>query len=290
MKNKGGMIMAEVKEFNMMELKSYKEKRNEFLKSIQPKLQVIDVQRPTYKASKDARAKSQEKQRRSTRKRLLKKVGALAAITATSIVVGTSAVNKVYEEQISSKKQITLEDALKNGKTAEDLGIKEETIQEIHNLKSEIEDESLSYEEMLEIARKLPMIEKEVMKEKIAMAIGVEMHNIKFVAPTKDVPVCSVAVKGKGNYSRKNAINQMTGKTVSPDIIEYIEDIIEAQDMKDSLNAGTVGIKEAKEFYKSAIEKTKQVAAWEVNADEKENITVEKTKILDLEQDDELEH
>lgn len=297
-KNEGGMDMAKS---NIVEMKSFKEKRKSFFEEIKLKeeikpkeemeatgeIQVININQKRLKAKKTARKNSKEEQRRATRTRFLKKVGAVSAIIATSAVVAAGVASKAYDKYVDDRRSVTVEQALKEGKTPESLAISQETLEDIENM-NETLGRGLTYEEMLEVARKLPIIQKQMLKEKIAMAMEVEAEDVTFLAPNDEDGVC-VAIQGKGYFETKNLINQIQGRSVSKDIINYIEEIIEAQGMKEDFSANKVGIEEAKTFYQKAAKRMSQVAAWEIEADEKENIGVEKISQLELELDDDEE-
>lgn len=297
-KNEGGMDMAKS---NIVEMKSFKEKRKSFFEEIKLKeeikpkeemeakgeIQVININQKSLKAKKSARKNSKEEQRRATRTRFLKKVGAVTAIIATSAVLGAAGASKAYDKYVDDRRAVTVEQALKQGKTPESLAISQDTIEDIENM-NEILGKGLTYEEMLEVSEKFPKIQKQMLKEKIAMAMEVEIEDITLRPPMEDIGTC-VIIEGKGCYEAKNPINQIQGRSVSKDIINYIEEIIETQGMEDDFKANMVGMEEAKAFYQKAVKRMSQVAAWEIEADEKENIGVEKISQLELEMDDDEE-
>lgn len=291
------MIMAEN---NVVEMKSFKEKREAFFitlkEEIKPKeeveskgqIQVIDINPKKFKAKKSARENSAEEQRKAIRKRIFKTAGALAAVTVTSALLGMGGASKVYDKYVEDRRSVTLEQALEKGKTAENLAISQETIEDIENM-NEILGKGLTYDEMSEVTKRFPEIQKSMLKEKIAIAMGVEAKDITFIPPNEDIGVC-VAIQGKGCYEAKNPINQIQGRSISKDIINYIEEIIEAQGIEDDFKVNRISMEDAKAFYEKATKRMNQVAVWDVVVDERENIGVEKISQLKLELDDEWEH
>jgi hypothetical protein len=285
---------------NIVEMKSYKEKRRAFLitlkEEIEPnqeakpkgEIQIIDINRKKFTAKKSARKNSKEEQRKEIRKRIFKSAGVLAAITVTSAILGAEGASKIYDKYVEDRKSVTLEQALEKGKTAENLAISQEIIEKIEDM-NETLGRGLNYDEMLEVARKFPEIQKSMLKEKIAIAMGVEAKDITFIPPNEDIGVC-VAIQGKGCYEAKNPINQIQGRSISKDIINYIEEIIEAQGIEDDFKVNRISMEDAKAFYEKATKRMNQVAVWDVVVDERENIGVEKISQLELELDDEWEH
>ena len=243
------------------------------------------ILRKKFIAKKSARKNSKEEQRKEIRKRIFKSAGVLAAITVTSAILGAEGASKIYDKYVEDRKSVTLEQALEKGKTAENLAISQEIIEKIEDM-NETLGRGLNYDEMLEVARKFPEIQKSMLKEKIAIAMGVEAKDITFIPPNEDIGVC-VAIQGKGCYEAKNPINQIQGRSISKDIINYIEEIIEAQGIEDDFKVNRISMEDAKAFYEKATKRMNQVAVWDVVVDERENIGVEKISQLKLELDDE---
>lgn len=279
---------------------SYKEKRKEFIEPIRfnnmskdrefsKTLEVDNIRKgKVYKAKKSYRANSDEKQRKSARKKLAK------SITRTMIgilAVGTIGVSAVkVKEYKEDKNAITLEQALENGKTLEDLSVSEETIKDMNYLEEKLNKENLTYEELIELAAKFPNLQKRIIKEKIGNEIDVPATDIVFVSPDKNPDdIINTGNEGE-SYTKRWSSDAIFGKkTVASDITKYRDEIIESQNMESSLKAGEVSMNEAKEFYQKAIDKIHQVVAWEISTDEKGNIKVDKIQTSELEKDDGFE-
>lgn len=272
---------------NIVEIESFKEKRKAFLEEVkrEGEIQLIDITRKEepkkqqeYKAKKSARENSKEQKRKIARTRFFKKVGVITAMIATSAVLGAI---KTYGEHIADKEPATLEQVLEKEKTGESLSISQETIEDIEDMNETLE-EDLDYKKMLKVAGKFPDIQMSVLKEKIAMEMGVKTKDITF-KPPKDGYSVRVLIKGKGSYETKSPINQkIQGKAISEDIANYIEEIIEAQGKEEALEANIISLEEAKAFYQKAFKRMNQVAVWKIQADEKENISVEEINQLEL--------
>lgn len=316
---------------NIVKMESFKKKRKDFLKRVDQKgeVELIGIQRENasklerrveryepketkqYKAKSSERKKSTEEKRRETRIKLWKKVKkttAIAVLTLSTGIAGGSIIgSKLYHKVENNRNVVTLEQALKGGKTSEDLSIKESYLKLLQEMEQTIENENMTYEELLEVAEELPGLKQIILKEKIAKAFRtpeydendwkmnpsgkgiskqVQEEDINFKADVDKKGIC-IDIQGKGTYRNEKVSDY---QTFSSDIQEYIDEVKEAQRMRVDMERRDVSIEDAKEFYKKAIKKINQQATWKIQMDEEGNLEVGKMRQSELQIDDGWEH
>ena len=162
-------------------------KRNEF----EGEIKVPDIKRnelpcERYKIRKIERQKQ-------IRKRL--GIAALAGLLAFGSL-------RAYMDYRDSKNTITLEQALDNGKTLDDLGIDEDIQYRIENIEEKLADENLKNEEIIELSSKIESLQMDVIKSKLSEVLNVSPSDIKLV-PTIEDQRAYIVVSDLGVYRSK---------------------------------------------------------------------------------------
>ena len=101
-----------------------------------------------------------------------------------------------------SKNTITLEQALDNGKTLDDLGIDEDIQYRIENIEEKLADENLKNEEIIELSSKIESLQMDVIKSKLSEVLNVSPSDIKLV-PTIEDQRAYIVVSDLGVYRSK---------------------------------------------------------------------------------------
>lgn len=283
--SKGGVCM----EGNVMGVNSYKERRKQFAKTMgyEGEIQVPNIRRDKedqkqqerYRAKKINRKSLTKKQKRRAKAKLLRNRAIATGLAGIMIFGGFNGLHEYRD----SKNTLTLEQALENGETLENLGINEKIATEIDELTTKLEGD-LTREELIDIAEEIPEIQMEVIKTKIADKIEVEsLQDIK-LTPTTGILNTRMDIEGKGGYEADKIMHTVLGeKTISSDIAEYIDRIGNAQGKRDKILNGNMDKAKDIKYYRKAIKETSKFAAGEIEIDEKGNISIEKTRVSELE-------
>lgn len=273
----------------VMDGNSYKERRKQFTKTMEynGEIQVPNIRRE--KEIQPERYRTRKKMTQKQKKLAKAKVWrnrALAVGLAGTIAFGGV---KAWNNYKDGKNTLSLEQALENGETLEKLGISEEIATEIGELTTMLEGD-LTNEELIDIAEGIPDIQMEVIKEKMANIIEVENLNDINLIPTNKDDTAKMYIEGQGMYEREGIINSIMGsKTISVDIADYIDRIAEAQGKAVKMQKGDIDRKQDIKYYKNAIEEISKFAAGEIETDKKGNISIEKTRVSELEKAKEKE-
>ncbi len=297
--------MGEVK---LVDLKSYKDKRNEFTKTLkcEGEIKVPNIEKNPerikfeqeraeqqkhkeirYQCKKLNRGLLEDKKTREAKRKFAREIKTMAAISLTSIaaILGASC---TYNNYAKEKNAITIEQVLENDKKLEEIGVNEDTIKDIIEMKEIFEKEEITDEDVIHLANNLPELQEDVLKQKIANAVGTKVTDV-ILNPFDGNRETHVTIDKKGSYERDNMVNQLMGNTVSPDIIDYIDEIAKTENMSKKVKNGEISKEQAERFYKKAVDKICKVATWEVQADKKGNLIVEKNLEKKQEQEEEIE-
>lgn len=198
---------------------------------------------------------------------------------------------KAYTEYKDSQNTLTLEQALENGETLEELGINQDIATELEELSTRLEGD-LTNQELIEIAEEIPEIQMKVIKTKVANILNIEDWNndISLKPSDGDFTTTMYIKDGEKKYERPGIINSIvniiTGdeKTISPEIANYIDAIGRAQGKRDKMQGGDISERDIKNC-KNALEKASQFAAGKIEIDKKGNIGIEKIRVSEWEKE-----
>ena len=282
--SEGGINM----EGNVINMNSYQERRKKFAKTVayDGEIQVPNkrreeerIQPERYRTRKSNREKLTQKQKRLAKAKLWRN-RALAVGLAGTIVFGGF---KAWNEYRDSKNTLTLEQALEHGKTLEKLGINEEIATEIGEYTTKLEGD-LTNKELIDIAEEIPDIQMKVIKTKMANKIeDVNLSDIDLI-PADRFDTAKMYIEGQGVYEREGIINSIIGdKMISVDIADYIDRIDGAQEKERKMKKGDINREQDIKYYRKAIKEISKFAAGEIEIDKKGNISIEKTRVSELE-------
>lgn len=171
-------------------------KRNEFEGEIKvPNTKRNELPQERYKIRKIERQKQ-------IRRRL--------GIAALSGLLAFGGLQK-YMDYRDSKNTITIEQALENGKTLDELGIDEDIKSRIENIEEKLADENLKNEEIIELSSKIESLQMDVIKSKLSKVLNVLPSDIKLV-PTIEDQRAYIVVNNVGIFKSKYDWNMRYSK------------------------------------------------------------------------------
>lgn len=210
-----------------------------------------------------------------------KKVVALL-LAGVTIAGGYNVAKNVYNEYQQQNSPITLEQALEEGETLEILGINNNIVSEIQEIKTMLERDDLTNEEMIRLAPRISALQFDTAKTKLANTLGVSENDIKLYTRHAEEGQTRETVETSNNiYTNKDIFTYEN--TIPTEISNYIKEIASMQDTMQQLQEGNIDRKEILKKYNDKIENTSKFAATVIKVDEKGNISVEQTKVADLE-------
>lgn len=210
-----------------------------------------------------------------------------------SLVIGgmlhqTSKEIFTYKE---NNRHITLEEAIKNGSTYEDLGITEEIAQEISDIKDEIkymDQDNLDEKELRKIADRLEDVQMYVIKSKVAKSLNenkdenseeITVKDLKLNPATKDTSACII---NTANNKTERYDSDFLSSEISSDIADEIDILGKVQGV---ISGNIDSSKKQYQILKNAVNSIDEYAGAEVIIDKKGKIKVEFTKEKDLGKD-----
>lgn len=196
-----------------------------------------------------------------------------------ALALGIFGVTKGYSNYANSQNQKQFEEIAQNRDALEQLGLSEETVNEIQSLQAELnseEIENISDEEMKNLGDRVQDIQLYTMKSKLANSLGVPVDSIELsINYNDDVPTASVKVTRDDGTTIYNSDGILDfDNNISSEISDYIVNIGNTQTANSRLAEGTMNKNDAIEQYRSAINDTTNIATKEVSIDEKGNISL----------------
>lgn len=262
---------------------NFQEKRAEFLKQNKVDIEVPsfmqNTAREVYRGKKEQRKRLQ---RNKTKKRakLMKKIATLG-------LVGVLAFGgyKAYQTYQGANSSITLEEALNNGETLENLKIDTSIKNELESIKNELSQNEMTNQELLQLSTKINELQFDTLKTKLAKTLNVNEEDIKLytdvVSNQTGETHESVEIKDGQIYNEKGLFDN--SNTISSDITNYIKDIGEMQTLMGKMQTGDLDRNSIMKSYKSAINEIDQMAAAKMYIDGKGNISIQKENKKSLE-------
>ena len=262
---------------------NFHEKRAEFLKQNKVDIEVPsfmqNMTREVYRGKKEQRKRLQ---RNKTKKRakLMKKIATLG-------LVGVLAFGgyKAYQTYQGANSSITLEEALNNGETLENLKIDTSIKNELESIKNELSQNEMTNQELLQLSTKINELQFDTLKTKLSKTLNVNEEDIKLytdvVSNQTGETHESVEIKDGQTYNEKGLFDN--SNTISSDITNYIKDIGEMQTLMGKMQTGDLDRNSIMKSYKSAINEIDQMAAAKMYIDGKGNISIQKENKKSLE-------
>lgn len=202
-------------------------------------------------------------------------------LAGVTIAGGYNVAKNVYNEYQQQNSPITLEQALEKGETLEILGINNNIVSEIQEIKTMLERDDLTNEEMIRLAPRISALQFDTAKTKLANTLGVSENDIKLYTRHAEEGQTRETVETSNNiYTNKDIFTYEN--TIPTEISNYIKEIASMQDTMQQLQEGNIDRKEILKKYNDKIENTSKFAATVIKVDEKGNISVKQTKVADL--------
>ena len=228
-------------------------------------------QQERYKAKKASRIKAQKR-----KAQIIKKL----EIAALVGVIGFGSLT-AYNSYKEKNQRITIEQAIDNGKAPEEFGIKTETVQQLINIKAQLENEEINNVDLINIAPQINGLQFDVVKSKLAETLGLTEEQITLDIKTENGEK-EESVKTPDGIYKNNSILR-NSNTISKGIAKSIDEIQNMKDYMVEIQNGNFNRDEAIKKYKSVLNNIDKFSASKMSTDEKGNITVKYTHKNELE-------
>lgn len=246
-----------------------------------------DVIEAIEQSIKRQEAKKEKSKRKLKRSKQQKKAIFTGKLKRRIMALGLSAVALLggyglYSQYQQQNEPITLEQALENGENLDSLGIDNNILLEMQDIEKMLEKGNLTNEEIISLAPRISGLQFDMVKTKLSNILGVPENEIKlYTRPIEEGKTRETIKTSNGMYTNKDIFTYKN--TIPSELSNYIkEDIGEMQDVMKKIQDGNINREEILEQYGEMIKNTSQLAASQMNVDEKGNITVEYTKVADL--------
>lgn len=277
-----------------MENKSFKEKQSRFREELSetyyrtkndidvPSFSSRDMREKRYTAKKGTVNKAKNRRKLNWKGKL-----AIAAAVGTITVGAIYTTNDIKESQ---NPPITVEQALKSGKSLNDLGINESIKNKINEIQKKVQNKEITNSELIELAPQIEALQFEVIKGKLSDKLKVEYNNIKLkINEDPKNGISGVTIKTKSNaidekiYRNKEFLSN--GLTMSDDIVDFIYDIGDIQKLEKKIESKDIDRNKIINTYKDKIKNINEFATGEMSVDKEGNIEFKKTRVKDLEKE-----
>lgn len=205
-------------------------------------------------------------------------------VLAGIAIVGGVGVKNAYDQYQRQNAPATVEQVLAYGEGLKELGIDNNILSELEKVQMSLQlSENLTNQEIRELAPKISNLQFDVIKTKLSKVLGVPEGDIKvYTNSTKDGRTEEKVKVINGNTYRNKDIFTYEN-TISSEVSEYIKEVAEMQDIIGDLQYGNFNREDILKVYKEMVDNTNNFAASRIKIDEKGNISVEQTKVKDLE-------
>lgn len=233
-----------------------------------------------------------EEAEREYKKRVLKKAASKKKMTfkgkataiglAALLTVGGIGALRAYTDYKENSRPITLEQALKIGKTSDGLNIDEDTLKTIQDLDTRLQSNNIDVKELIEIGEDLEALQLDVVKSKIAEEVGISQENIKVyskIADKNDPTVENIDIERE--YSTDKIPERMIPKQVE----KYIATIANTQVNNNNVRSGEFNKDKVINRYQKTLETTSEFAAGNLTIEFKKEDGKKTEEVKDMEFD-----
>lgn len=255
--------------------------KGEMYKAIEETTKLLEGEKRRKRESNRKRQIKIAKQTRNKRYcGKLKKIITVLVLTGIAIGGGYLAKN-TYDTHQQQNAPITLEQALENGESLDSLGIDNNILLEIQDIEEILEKGNLTNEEIINLAPRINELQFDTAKTKLANTLGVPEDKIRlYTVPVGEGQTRETIKTSNGTYVNKDILKYEN--TIPSELSNHIKEIGKMQGVMKEIQGGNINREEILEKYGEMIKNTSQLAASKMNVDEKGNITVEYTKVADL--------
>lgn len=233
-----------------------------------------EIKKPRQYVKNEQHVKNKQSHNKHKLKGNIKKKVVALSMAAIMVFGGMTAVKgmNAKNQEVNASKSIEM--ALQNGATLETLGIDSETLTEIKDIESMLGKKNLTNKEIIELAPKINSVYFDIVKGKLANALGVEKYDVKIYAdvnnqgkPTERVEVSDGRIfKNKDMLTNKN--------TISDEIAGNIQGIAKMQGILENLQQGDFKREDIINEYRKILNTAGEFASSKIEIDEKGNISV----------------
>lgn len=241
------------------------------------------LEREKRKKRENERKRRLRKSKISRRAKLVGNVKKIAIVLGAIgiVIAGGNGIKNTYDTYQQQNAPITLEQALENGENLDSLGIDNNILLEMQDIEEMLEKGDLTNEEIIKLAPRISELQFDTAKTKLANTLGVAENEIRlYTRPIEEGQTRETIKTSNGMYTNKDIFTYEN--TIPSELSNYIKEIGGMQDVMKKIQEGDINREEILEKYGKMIKNTSQLAASKMNVDEKGNITVEYTKVADL--------
>lgn len=205
----------------------------------------------------------------------------VALLCGVVAFIGGHAIMNQYTQYQQQNAPITLEQALENGESLDSLGIDSNILLEMQAIQKMLERDDLTNQEIIALAPRISGLQFDTAKTKLSNTLGVSEDEIRlYTKPIEEGQTRETVKTSNGIYTNKDIFTYEN--TIPSELSNYIKEIGKMQNVMKEIQRGDINRQEILEQYGKMIENTSQLAASKMNVDEKGNITVDQTKVSDL--------
>ncbi len=233
-----------------------------------------------------------EEAEREYKKRVLKKAASKKKMTfkgkataiglAALITVGGIGALRAYTGYKENSRPITLEQALKIGKTSNGLNIDEDTLETIQDLDTRLQSSNIDVEELIEIGEDLEALQLDIVKSKIAEEAGISQENVKVyskIADRNDPTVETIDIE------REYSTDKIPEHIIPKQVEKYIATIANTQVNNNNVRSGEFNKEKVINRYQKTLETTSEFAAGNLTIEFKEEDGEKTEEVKDMEFD-----
>ncbi len=233
-----------------------------------------------------------EEAEREYKKRVLKKAASKKKMTfkgkataiglAALITVGGIGALRAYTGYKENSRPITLEQALKIGKTSNGLNIDEDTLETIQDLDTRLQSSNIDVEELIEIGEDLEALQLDIVKSKIAEEAGISQENVKVyskIADRNDPTVETIDIE------REYSTDKIPEHIIPKQVEKYIATIANTQVNNNNVRSGEFNKEKVINRYQKTLETTSEFAAGNLTIEFKKEDGKKTEEVKDMEFD-----
>lgn len=239
-------------------------------KKLEREKEILKQERYKEKTKKIAVQKKKAKQRRK-RISLILAAGALA--------FGSYGAKKYYDYNL---KPVTIEEALKGGKTLEELGLEQDNIDELNNIKLQLlGQEDLAREDIQKLGQRIEDFELEIIKDKLKNSLNIS-EELRVEPRTENTAATIYRVNNGGEIIE----GLIEYEDYDREIGDFIETIANLQTANNGYDNKINDRDEILQKFEKSLNLTERFASSEIKKDEKGKIKLNKTTKSDLEKEE----
>ena len=233
-----------------------------------------------------------EEAEREYKKRVLKKAASKKKMTfkgkataiglAALITVGGIGALRAYTGYKENSRPITLEQALKIGKTSNGLNIDEDTLETIQDIDTRLQSSNIDVEELIEIGEDLEALQLDIVKSKIAEEAGISQENVKVyskIADRNDPTVETIDIE------REYSTDKIPEHIIPKQVEKYIATIANTQVNNNNVRSGEFNKEKVINRYQKTLETTSEFAAGNLTIEFKKEDGKKTEEVKDMEFD-----